>query len=476
MSDGRHDTTRIDGNNISSRPLRIKPIGTVKQNKYKKVKEYCRVTCKLNSICKDPLLRDEIRRSVREMQQIRMEAWHLVNLHTLRCLEEAIPLPDYTDKTFYDHCCSCIATTAKTNLIARKNPELWESYRVYKEKRALVGLEEVRNRVGYFHLKAELRKQIVVNAGVMIRQHFAKRLRLYVQIAFGGLGSNLDNKEKKKKSTPYVVEALQIRDALTLCGVEWSEQWIPGPNRIGENGLAFYVRLIWEFQDVVEKRMKAEPNEKGVRAFSLFPVSTTYTASHTKINGTTVAGFYLRIKKREKKFCWQIPGVEVSTESFQQNRWVVMRNAFDISRIETRSPLCPLPNPEFASLPVEEKYKHASHLFANQVTMDGYGTSLLLFGPRQRKMTRRGRKRGLLSTPSSPLGTCRTPSLDWIQGCKPFVRPSQKIYALIGKDTVDNEDADPGVVRRHLDHIEGRVITRTGYVHPRLLSVNATEM
>ncbi|ETI51121.1 DNA phosphorothioation-dependent restriction protein DptG [Phytophthora nicotianae P1569] len=207
--------------------------------------------------------------------------------------------------------------------------------------------------------------------------------------------------------------------------------------------------------------MKAEPNEKGVRAFSLFPVSTTYTASHTKINGATLAGFYLRIKKREKKFCWQIPGVEVSTESFQQNRWVVMRNAFAISRIETRSPLCPLPNPEFASLPVEEKYKHASHLFANQVTMDGYGASLLLFGPRQRKMTRRGRKRGLLSTPSSPLGTCRTPSLDWIQGCKPFVRPSQKIYALIGKDTVDNEDADPGVApQRQCDRDVVRISTR----------------
>ncbi|ETL97579.1 hypothetical protein L917_05187 [Phytophthora nicotianae] len=159
MSDGRRGTTRIDGNNTSSRPQRIKSIGTVKQNKYKKGKACCRVTCKLNSICKDPLLRDEIRRSVREKQQIRMEAWHLVNLHTLRCLEEDIPLPDYTDKTFYDHCCSCIATTAKTNLIARKSPELWESYRVYKEKRALVGLEEVRNRVGYFHLKAELRKQ-----------------------------------------------------------------------------------------------------------------------------------------------------------------------------------------------------------------------------------------------------------------------------------------------------------------------------
>ncbi|ETM38513.1 hypothetical protein L914_15214, partial [Phytophthora nicotianae] len=128
------------------------------------------------------------------MQQIQMEAWYLVNLHTLQCLEDDSPLPDYTGKAFYDHCCSCIATTAKTNLNTRKNPELWESYSVYKGKRALTGLEEVRNLVGYSQLKAELREQMIVKAEVMIRQHFAKHLRLYVQIAFGGLGSNLDKK------------------------------------------------------------------------------------------------------------------------------------------------------------------------------------------------------------------------------------------------------------------------------------------
>ncbi|ETP18331.1 hypothetical protein F441_07422 [Phytophthora nicotianae CJ01A1] len=244
---------------------------------------------------------------------------------------------------------------------------------VYKEKRALAGLEEVRNLVGLSQLKAELHEQMFVNAGVMIRWHFAKRLRLYVQITFEGTNET------------GVVKTLQIRDALTPCGVEWSEQWIPWSNRIGENGLAFYVRLIWEFQDAIEKRMKAEPNEIGFRAPSLFPVSTTYTASHIKINGTTLAGFYLRVKKREMEFFWQIPGVLVSTESFQQNRWVVMRNAFGMSRFETRSPQCPLPKPEFVSLPVGEKYEHASHLFANQVTTDGYGASLLLFRPKTKK-------------------------------------------------------------------------------------------
>ncbi|KAG2780943.1 hypothetical protein PC129_g13590 [Phytophthora cactorum] len=59
-----------------------------------------------------------------------------------------------------------------------------------------------------------------------------------------------------------------------------------------------------------------------------------------------------------------------------------MRNAFDIAQFETRLPGCPLTKTEFVQLPVEEKYEHASHLFANQVTNDGYGAPVLLCRPK----------------------------------------------------------------------------------------------
>ncbi|KAG3231399.1 hypothetical protein PI124_g23506 [Phytophthora idaei] len=60
-----------------------------------------------------------------------------------------------------------------------------------------------------------------------------------------------------------VAEVLQMRDVLTPDDTEWSEQWIPWPDRIKENGMAFYVRLLWKFQDVIEKRMEKVPNEKA---------------------------------------------------------------------------------------------------------------------------------------------------------------------------------------------------------------------
>ncbi|KAG6967202.1 hypothetical protein JG687_00004416, partial [Phytophthora cactorum] len=66
----------------------------------------------------------------------------------------------------------------------------------------------------------------------MIREHFFKRLRLYVQIAFGGFGSDRTKKEKKEKADLVkvimhayysidetdVAEALQMRDVLTPDG------------------------------------------------------------------------------------------------------------------------------------------------------------------------------------------------------------------------------------------------------------------
>ncbi|KAG7400377.1 hypothetical protein PHYBOEH_005965 [Phytophthora boehmeriae] len=372
---------------------RNKSLNTIKEKAFKKGKGYCSVVCQLNTICSDPCLIEEIKRTARVMKQIQMEAWHLVNLHSLRCLEHGLPLPDYTDNTLFDHCCAGVASTPQTHLIAQKDPELWKSIQVYRSQRWQSGLEGVSNFTGYSRLKEELREQMVTNAGVMIREHFFKRLHLYVQITIGKLGGDLTKKQKKEKAKlvktimhacyssdeTTVIEALQMRDVLTPDGVEWSEQWIPWPNHIKENGMVFYVRLIWEFQCAVEKRMEEVPNEKGVREFSLFPVSTSYTTLHIKINGSTLAGFYSRVQQRVKGFRWEVPAVEISSKSFKEKRWTVMRNAFDIARFETRAPQCPLSKAKFARLTVQGQYDNASHLFANQVTTDGYSASVLLF-------------------------------------------------------------------------------------------------
>ncbi|KAG6967586.1 hypothetical protein JG688_00006230 [Phytophthora aleatoria] len=88
----------------TDKPQRQNSSDTILEKAFKKGKSYCSVVCRLDSISSDSLLCEEIGRSAHAMKQIQMEAWHLVNLHTLRCLENELPLPDYSSKTFFDHC------------------------------------------------------------------------------------------------------------------------------------------------------------------------------------------------------------------------------------------------------------------------------------------------------------------------------------------------------------------------------------
>jgi hypothetical protein len=237
------------------RPKRRKSMATYAEDLFKKGKSYFSVTCHLGSICHDLRLCEEIQRTAREMKQIQLEAWHLVNLHTLRCLENELALYDYADDTFFDHCCSGVSTTRMTHLIAQKNPELWKSIKLYQSHRDRAGLVEAPDRVGYSQLKLEIRQQMVVNAGVMIRENFRQRLRLYVQLLFAD-NDTLSKKKKKKKVNAIIracysvgdtdlVEAQTMRGLLMPEGVtEWGEQWIPWPEHIQENCMAFYVRSV----------------------------------------------------------------------------------------------------------------------------------------------------------------------------------------------------------------------------------------
>ncbi|KAG3181583.1 hypothetical protein PC128_g15070 [Phytophthora cactorum] len=369
---------------------RKKSTETLLEREFSKGKVFRSVVCRLQTIFPDQRLVEEIKRTARAMKQIHLETWHLVNLRTLRCLENDLPLPN-SGKTFFDHCCAGVASTIQSYAIATKNPSLWDSIQIYRAGRTRAGLEEVVNMTGYSQLKQAMREQLVVNAGVMIRSSFRKRQRAYVLIKFGKTGDDLTSEEEKasKKLVGQIMyvcynveetdmlEVLQMRDVLTPDGEEWSEKWIPWPDNIQKNGMEFYIRLIWEFQSVVEDRMEAVPNEKGVRAFSLFPVSTSFTNLHIVIDGTTLAGFVSRIRDRGQGNLmedWNMPQIKISTASFKVMRWTVMRRAFAIDRFETRKEECPLPKTEFLQLPVEEKYEHASHLFANEIKTDGVTT------------------------------------------------------------------------------------------------------
>ncbi|RLN38148.1 hypothetical protein BBJ28_00020510 [Nothophytophthora sp. Chile5] len=305
----------------TGKSIRRKSPGTVMENKFKKGKGYCSVVCRLESICSDSLLYDEIKRTAHAMKQIQLEAWHL-------------------------------------------NPDLWNSIKIYQTQREEAGLREISNLTGYSTLKAQLRQQMIVNAGVMIREHFYKRLRLYVNIAFGGVTTRDMTKQQKNERNERLRSIMKtcfstdttddpgaqhMRTMLTPESCAWGEKLFPYSNRIKENGLEFYVRLLYKFQQKVNERMKEVPNEKGVRAFSLFPVSTSYVGGHITINASTLSGFYSRIKRVEN---WRLLLISsfISTEPMDSHaqrvqhrvvRNVIMRGSREAREcvpLQTRSP------------------------------------------------------------------------------------------------------------------------------------------
>ncbi|ETL95014.1 hypothetical protein L917_07113 [Phytophthora nicotianae] len=147
---------------VVPKATRTKTAGTLREKEYKKGKVLRSVVCRLNRMCADKRLVKEIKCTALAMKPIQMETWHLVNLHTLHSLKHDLPLPDY-GKTFFDHC--GLHTQA--------------------------GLREGANMTGFSELKQALRQQLVVNAGVMTREQFRKRLRAYVLIKFGKTGDDL---------------------------------------------------------------------------------------------------------------------------------------------------------------------------------------------------------------------------------------------------------------------------------------------
>ncbi|ETM31532.1 hypothetical protein L914_20913 [Phytophthora nicotianae] len=191
----------------------------------------------------------------------------------------------------------------------------------------------------------------------MNREQFRKRLRAYVLIKFGKSGDDLSPAEEKvtKKLVGQIMyacynveetgclEALQMRD---------------------NNGLAFYIRQIWEFQRVVDARMEAVLNEKEVRAFSLFPMSTALRTAHIVINGTTLAGFVSRIRERGEGNLMEDWNIRFLDHPLALSDGLVPAD-------DSRSEVQP-----------------RQHLFANEIKTDGYNASILYYQPKQDELER----------------------------------------------------------------------------------------
>ncbi|ETM43959.1 hypothetical protein L914_10744 [Phytophthora nicotianae] len=237
---------------VVPKATRTKTAGTLREKEYKKGKVLRSVVCRLNRVCADNRLVKEIKCS--------HEADPDGDVAPRQSPHTALPrarssIARLWQKKFRPLLRGCGLHTYVAHDRHKKSFSLWDSIQIYRVGRSQAGLRKVANMTGFSELKQALREQLVVNAGVMIREQFRKRLRAYVLIKFGKSG----RPEPSRREGQQKAHARRAHP-----GWRGGEREVESlASNIKNNGLAFYIRLIWEFQSVVEARMEAVPNEKG---------------------------------------------------------------------------------------------------------------------------------------------------------------------------------------------------------------------
>ncbi|RLN13759.1 hypothetical protein BBJ28_00005170 [Nothophytophthora sp. Chile5] len=319
---------------------------------------YSSVVCKLTRVCKDPDLLVEIRRTCLILKQIQLEAWHIANLHVLRCLDNGIDLPAL-DQTFFLWCCQAArengirqakATTCKEATSDRKravkryvDEELRETFRLYRAGReSSKGYVPPSSLVYDGSSILEIAGQMRVNAHNMIAFHFEKRLAMYVRLQL---------EEGSNDKAPAVAVRRLVQACYSAEGGDFAEdetlfrEWLgitPYEDAI-KNNLEHFVKKLHEILQKVEASQQMEPNKKGIRAFSILPFSSAYAAAHI----------------------------------------LYMRRAFAVSPFETMKITgASISKKDFDAMDHKSKAPFASRLFENQITTNGYSASVLLSRPK----------------------------------------------------------------------------------------------
>jgi hypothetical protein len=132
----------------------------------------------------------------------------------------------------------------------------------------------------------------------------------------------------------------------------------------------------------MEKFTEKHPKTKGTRLYSRLPYSSSYANCYVTVNGSTLHGICARIFKRTG---WKLDSVPLAPlgglahgSFFQDNRSRLLREIFSVAQFETRVADCMLSRAAFDAMDHEAKKPYASRYFADQISSNGYGVSVLL--------------------------------------------------------------------------------------------------
>eukprot|EP00960_Hanusia_phi_P010655 312788-Hanusia_phi.AAC.1 len=149
-----------------------------------KLFEFSCVVMRWSTFCKDDIIKNHIEQFVWNVNKIALEAYHLANMHILRCLHNNIPLPKL-DQTFYYRCCAGIVVKpgGRSSHASTGDDQIDETIKVFKTLRPASNYQPP----AYGHmtfLMCNLARQMKVAGDNHIVLNFGKRLLRYVKLRY----------------------------------------------------------------------------------------------------------------------------------------------------------------------------------------------------------------------------------------------------------------------------------------------------
>ena len=292
-----------------------------KRKSENKNKSFHIVKMKLNRFSKNEPFKKLLIKNVINTNKIKSDAFHLINFHTLRCLENNLELPDYNDQNFYYKCMAYISKFESRKEKIDQNNELIKSLNLFMNHNKPAFKDYSGNLMNNASLEM---KTVLINHIVL---NFPNRLKRYCRLKYGlkDIWHSINN--------IYLDEGINY-NVLTKEEEEIKNFIIYSPTEENiKKRLNHFLRLEYEIQKYFDT---LEENTKGVRNFSITPTKGSFVHSYIKICSSCLSDILKSTKD----------------DQFTKLGW---RDLFNLNEVET-----------------------CNKTFHNEILTDGYGVSITL--------------------------------------------------------------------------------------------------
>ena len=309
--------------------------------------DFTGVVVKWNTLCKDEIIQREIEQFVWNINKVALEAYHVVNLHILRCLQENLTLPTL-DQNFFYRCCSGVVE--KRGEHASKpdtgDVQLDATLGIFKSLRPTENYKPPTKENMAF-LMCNLARQMNVACRNHLVLNFGKRLIQYVRLKYN---------KSRKEAWHFINQSFHPKDEKNHEHDEFS-QWLghaPYENVIDKN----FTHFLRKSYDILQFMETQPANTRGARTFTIMPLKGGFVVSHITICSSCLQQILQTIVKNNPEITF-LGHSNITKKVFDENKDVFWRSLFDVDSYET-----------------------ANRKFAYEISTNGYAVTLRMQKPK----------------------------------------------------------------------------------------------